>query len=65
MNHLLITTPFELAKEHDQEETMINLVTDGMKSSYTKQAYRLAFDYFLKGTVKHQDLRQLWDLKKV
>ena len=38
-------------------------VTDGLKSWHTKQAYRLAFNHFIKVTVKSDNLRALLDYK--
>ena len=47
-----------------QQQSRIYLVTDGLKSSHTKRAYRLAFDQFIKTTVKSNVLRALLDTKK-
>lgn len=54
------STPSE---NNDDEERRIYLVTDAIKSPHAKQAYRLAFNHFLKTTVKSQDLRTLLDYK--
>jgi hypothetical protein len=47
----------------DEEAQRIYLVTDGIKSSSSKKTYFLAFNHFLKTTVKNQDLRALLDYK--
>ena len=41
--------------EFDDEQQRIYDVTEGLKSSHTKAAYRLAFNQFLKVTVKLSD----------
>jgi hypothetical protein len=48
-----------------QEQIRIINVTEGLKSLQTKQTYRLAFERFLKVTVKNDDLRALLDTKKI
>jgi hypothetical protein len=58
--------------ELDDEQQRIYDVTEGLKSSHTKAAYRLAFNQFLKVTVKLSDfnnrnsnsLRALLDTKQ-
>ena len=52
-----------LTKE-GQEQTRIINVTEGLKSPQTKQTYRLAFEHFLKVTVKNDDLRAILDTKQ-
>lgn len=39
-------------------------VTDGLKSNHTKEAYRIAFNHFLKVTVKNDNRRALLDTKQ-
>jgi hypothetical protein len=46
---------------HDEPE--IFDVTAGFNSKHTKQAYRLAFNHFLKVTVQNDNLRALLDAK--
>ena len=41
----------------------IYLVTDGLKSKYTKRDYRLAFNQFLRDGAKTEDLQVLLDYK--
>ena len=45
--------------DNKNQEKRIYLVTDGLKTFRTSQNYRLAFDYFLKTTVKNNDLLAL------
>jgi hypothetical protein len=45
------------------EQPPIYLVTDAVKSYYTKKGYRSAFNEFLRTTVKSQDLGALLDCK--
>lgn len=52
---------YELSKEESRPR--ICLVTDGLASQFTRDTYRLAFQTFLKETVKNQDLGALLDLK--
>jgi uncharacterized membrane protein len=47
-----------------EEETRIINVTEGLKSSQTKQTYRLAFEHFLKVTLKNDNRRALLDTKQ-
>jgi hypothetical protein len=54
------------AQEQEQEQEQpprIYSVTDGLRSSHTKTAYRLAFTHFIKTTVKNEDLQALLDYK--
>lgn len=39
-------------------------MTEGLKSSHTKRAYRLAFDHFVKTTLKNGDIQALLDTKQ-
>lgn len=55
-------------ERHEQQDTQQQLpriydVTDGVKSRYTKQAYRLTFNHFVSTIVKNPDLRVLLDYK--
>jgi integrase len=47
-----------------EEGTRIINVTEGLKSPLTKKTYRLAFEHFLKVTVKNFDRRALLDTKQ-
>jgi integrase len=62
-----VTIPYvgegEQQKEQEEENERIYLVTDGLKSQQTKEVYRLAFQYFIKVTVKSDNLRVLLDTK--
>ena len=52
-------------QQHQEEEQLrIFDVTEGLKSPQTKQTYRLAFEHFLKVTLKNDDLRALLDTKQ-
>lgn len=47
-----------------EEQPRIFQVTDGLKSPQTKVTYRVAFERFLKVTVKNDNLRALLDTKQ-
>ena len=57
--------------QHQQESDFIEelqqpriySVTDGVKSPYTKQAYRLTFNHFINTIIKNPDLRILINYK--
>jgi integrase len=49
--------------DNKYQEKRIYLVTDGLKTFRTSQNYRLAFDYFLKTTIKNDDLLALINTK--
>ena len=46
------------------EEPRICVITDGLRSKYTKISYRVAFNHFLDETIKHRDLRALLNTKQ-
>jgi integrase len=50
-------------QQEEQQQNRIYLVTDGLKSKYTKRDYRLAFNQFLRDGVKTKDLHVLLDYK--
>lgn len=57
-------TPTPYGQEQAQEQPpRIYLVTDGLKSPHTKEAYAIGFNQFLKITIKNDDLRALLDTK--
>jgi integrase len=47
----------------EQQQNRIYLVTDGLKSKYTRRDYRLAFNQFLRVGAKTTDLQVLLDYK--
>lgn len=51
-------------QQEGEEQPRIFDVTEGLKSPQTKQTYRLAFEHFLKVTLKNDDLRALLDTKQ-
>lgn len=60
------TTKTEIQQEPKQDQEQQNriyLVTDGLKSKYTKRDYRLAFNQFLRDGAKTTDLPVLLDYK--
>lgn len=50
-------------QQQEQQPNRIYLVTDGLKSKYTKRDYRLAFNQFLRDGAKTEDLQVLLDYK--
>jgi integrase len=61
------TTKTEIQQQQQeaqaQQQNRIYLVTDGLKSKYTKRDYRLAFNQFLRDGAKTTDLQVLLDHK--
>lgn len=51
-------------QNNDQERPRIFDVSEGLKSPQTKRAYQSAFQYFLKVTIKNDDLRLLLDMNQ-
>lgn len=51
-------------EQEQQPEPRIYDVTEGLKSHHTKRAYHLAFNHFLRTTVKSDDLRTLLNTKQ-
>ena len=54
----------EQTEAAEEEQLRIYLATNGLTSPHTKRAYRLAFNHFIKTTVKNKDLRILLDTKQ-
>ena len=50
-------------KEHG-EHPRIYLVTDGLKTQSTREAYAIGFNQFIKITIKNDNLRALLDTKQ-
>lgn len=62
-----VEDPDPLLLQHraiQEEQIRVYSVTDGLKSKHTKIAYNIAFNHFLKTTVKSDDLRALLDIKQ-
>lgn len=59
-----VRDPISIDEQQQESSRRIYLVTEGLKPSHTKRAYRQAFDHFIKTTVKSDDLRALLDTKQ-
>jgi len=57
------STSARYEQQTNEARPRIFLVTEGLKSKYTKDTYRIAFQTFLNETVKNPDLGALLDLK--
>lgn len=54
----------ERRQNEDYEQSQgIYMVTDGLTSPSSKETYRLAFNHFIKTTIKNDDLRTLINTK--
>lgn len=53
-----------LVQQREESKPVIYDVTEGLKSPFTKKAYRVAFNHFLDVTIKHRDLGALLDTKQ-
>jgi site-specific recombinase XerD len=51
-------------QQQEEQPTRIYDVTQGLKSKHTKIAYRIAFNHFLKVTIKSDNLRALLDTEQ-
>jgi hypothetical protein len=54
---------YEPLKHEEEARPRIYLVTEGLKSNFTKATYRITFQTFINETVKNPDLGVLLDLK--
>ena len=51
-------------REQHGEHPRIYLVTDGLKTQSTREAYAIGFNQFIKITIKNDNLRALLDTKQ-
>ena len=64
MANIISSSSAEAREKYEEEQPRIFQVTEGLKSRHTKEAYSLAFNQFIKVTVKSDNLRALLDTKQ-